>query len=129
MNVHHIGYAVKSIKESINDFIELGFTPVGESLVDAGRSIEILFLKNGDYCIELVAPTNNRSPVSEALRKSGNTPYHICFRTCNLTNEIETLKKSGYIIIADPLEAPAIDNKKVAFLYKINIGLIELVEE
>lgn len=129
LNVHHIGYAVKSIKESINDFIELGFTPVGEAISDTGRNIEILFLENGDYCIELVAPMNNHSPVSETLRKSGNTPYHICYMTCNLANEIETLKKSGYIVIADPLEAPAINNKKVAFLYKINIGLIELVEE
>lgn len=129
MKVHHIGYAVKSIKESINDFIALGFKPISEAIVDVERSIEILFLENEDYCIELVAPINNRSPISDILRKSGNTPYHICYKTYNLINEIENLKKCGYIVIAAPLEAPAINNRKVAFLYKINIGLIELEEE
>lgn len=128
MNVHHIGYAVKNIDESVNEFIQLGFIPVGKTVVDTKRNIEILFLKNESYCVELVAPMIQRSPVSETLRKSGNTPYHICYQTTSLADEIEILKKSGYIVIADPLEAPAIDNKKVVFLYKINSGLIELVE-
>lgn len=128
MNIHHIGYAVKQIKESVNDFIQLGFIPVGEIVVDKNRNIEILFLKNENYCVELVAPMNQRSPVSEILRKSGSTPYHFCYQTTDLADQIQVLKKIGYIVIAEPLEAPAIDNKKVAFLYKINSGLLELVE-
>ena len=39
------------------------------------------------------------------------------------------LEKMGYVVINEPLEAPAIDNRKVAFMYHMNVGLIELVEE
>ncbi len=129
MTIHHIGYAVKNIPDSLGEFIALGFTPIGEEIADTGRNISILFLKNNDYCIELVAPLNNRSPVSEMLRKSGNQPYHLCYISSNLKDDMDNLKKAGYVVINDPMEAPAIDNRKVAFLYHMNVGLIELVEE
>lgn len=129
MTIHHIGYAVKSIPDSLAAFTALGFTAIGEAINDTGRNISIQFLKNDNYCVELVAPLNNRSPVSEMLKKSGNQPYHLCYNSSNLTDDIENLKKRGYIVINEPLEAPAIDNRKVAFMYHMNVGLIELVEE
>ena len=130
MTIHHIGYAVKSIPDSIKHFTELGFTPMEEAIVDNARNITIQFLKNGDYCVELVAPLGSgRSPVSEILRKSGNQPYHICYNSSNLQEDMDNLKKQGYVVINEPLEAIAIGNRKVTFMYHMNVGLIELVEE
>ena len=39
------------------------------------------------------------------------------------------LKKKRFILLGKPVEACAINNKKVCFMYNREVGLIELVEE
>ena len=58
MKIHHIGYAVKNIKSSINEFLELGFKKCGDLVEDTGRNIVIQFISNQHYTIELIAPLN-----------------------------------------------------------------------
>jgi len=129
MKIHHIGYAVNNIEDSLNEFKKLGYKCVENKIVDKKRKVIIQFIKNGDYSIELVAPLGKESPVTNLLKKQGNSPYHICYETDNLEKEIKDLDDDGFVIISDLLKAPAIYNKKVIFLYKKEIGLIELVEE
>jgi methylmalonyl-CoA/ethylmalonyl-CoA epimerase len=129
MKIHHIGYAVNNIEDSLNEFKKLGYKCVENKIVDKKRKVIIQFIKNGDYLIELVAPLGKESPVTNLLKKQGNSPYHICYETDNLEKEIKDLDDDGFVIISDLLKAPAIYNKKVIFLYKKEIGLIELVEE
>ncbi len=129
MKIHHVGYLVADIDIAMNDFIWLGYELKGEVCVDQKRNIKIQFLKNGNHLIELVSPLNDSSPVNNTLKKSGSSPYHICYETPILIEQITKLKKQGYIIIAEALEAPAIGNKKVVFLYKNSVGIVELVEK
>ncbi len=129
MKIHHVGYLVADIDIAMNDFIWLGYELKGEVCVDQKRNIKIQFLKNGNHLIELVSPLNDSSPVNNTLRKTGSSPYHICYETPILIEQITKLKKQGYIIIAEALEAPAIGNKKVVFLYKNSVGIVELVEK
>ena len=129
MKIHHIGYAVKNIEDSLNEFKKLGYKTIENKIVDNQRNVIIQFVKNGDYLIELIAPLNKESPVTSLLKKQGNSPYHICYETDNLKKEIEDLNNNGFVIISDLLKAPAINNKKVIFLYKKDIGLIELIEK
>jgi len=129
MKIHHIGYAVNNIEDSLNEFKKLGYKCVENKIVDKKRKVIIQFIKNGYYLIELVAPLGKESPVTNLLKKQGNSPYHICYETDNLEKEIKDLDDDGFVIISDLLKAPAINNKKVIFLYKKEIGLIELVEE
>lgn len=129
MKIHHIGYAVKKIEDSINEFKKIGYGTIGNKITDNLRNVIIQFIKNGDYLIELVAPLNKESPVTSLLKKQGNSPYHICYKTNNLEKKISDLGNSGFVVISDLLKAPTINNKKVVFLYKKEIGLLELVEE
>ena len=129
MKIHHIGYAVKNIQDSLNEFKKLGYKTIENKIVDNQRNVIIQFVKNGDYLIELVAPLNKESPVTSLLKKQGSSPYHICYETDNLKKEISDLGNNGFVVISNLLKAPAINNKKVIFLYKKDIGLIELVEE
>ncbi len=129
MKIHHIGYAVKKIEDSINEFKKLGYETIGNKIIDNLRNVIIQFIKNGDYLIELVAPLNKESPVTNLLKKQGNSPYHICYETHDIKKEIKNLENNGFVLISDLLEAPAINNQKVIFLYKKEIGLLELVEE
>lgn len=127
MKVHHFGYAVKSIEKSLVDFEILGFIPVGESYTDVGRRVKIQFIENGPVNLELIEPIADDSPVSDVLKKNGNTIYHICYASKDIEEDIKNLKKNRFIVIEEPKEAGAIDGCRVAFLYKKGVGLFELV--
>lgn len=128
MKIHHIGYAVKNISESIYFFELLGFKKEKDIIEDYSRNVKILFLKNQEYRIELIEPLEENSPVDKILNKNGNIPYHICYETNNLDKDISVLTDKGFILIDTPKKAEAISNKNVCFLYNKNIGLLELLE-
>lgn len=127
MKIHHIGYTVKDIDTAMGDFVLLGYSAIGEKCLDDKRNIIIQFMRNGDYIIELVAPANDASPVTNILKKLGSTPYHVCYETDDIHASVAELKSAGFMVIAEPLEAPAIEIRKVAFLFKNAVGIIELV--
>ena len=128
MEIHHIGYAVKYINKAINDFKILGFHQISKIYTDDTRKVYISFLFNNIIQIELVAPINDHSPINQVL-KNGETPYHLCFAVTNIDDEIAKLKKYNFISIDNPSESLAINNRRVCFIYKLGIGLIELVEK
>lgn len=131
MKIHHIGYAVKGIEKAKETFQVLGYEAEGEVVFDKERNVNILFMVNEDYRIELVAPgePSEPSPVDSWLKiKKGGLPYHICYEVSDMEREIERMKKEKFILAEQPKEAPAIGGCKVAFLYKGAVGLIELVE-
>lgn len=133
MKVHHIGYLVKDIKQSEAQFLSLGFQVERLISFDAYRQVNIEFLVNGDYRVELVEPANQESPFYSLLRKFHNEPYHMCYevRGGALQDEIKQMEKVGYVLMNEPQLAPCIakGNQRVAFLMTPNAGIIELLEE
>lgn len=143
MRIHHIGYLVKHMDAAISEFEKLGFslkengfsenTPNkrggGGITRDSIRSINISFMENGAYCVELVEPWGLESPIYGLLKKYKNCPYHICYYSDDLERKIKQLEHEGWMLFQPPETAPAIGGKKVAFLIHPAIGMIELVEE
>ena len=131
MNIHHIGYAVHNIDHAIKSFLSLGYS-IGNKTIDTNRKVIIVFVKNGNVKVELIAPLELGSPVEGVLEKNGPTPYHICYKVLNIDDAIKDLMKEGWIVLIKPAVAPAITENereaKVAFLYNKNVGLIELLE-
>ena len=129
MLIDHIGYAVKNIDKAISDFRTLGF--VFEDVIDdSDRNVKLCFGINSNYRIELVAPLNveKESPVDLCLKKLGSTPYHICYISDNLEADIEALSQNKFKILIPPQKAVAFNGKRVAFMCKLAIGLLEIVE-
>ena len=129
MKVHHIGYLVKNINKSIASFEKIGFLLISDITHDEIRKVDICFLKNGNYVIELVSPYSPESVTYNLLSRYKNAPYHICYETNDLDKEVSNLVNSGFIVIQEKEVAPAIDNKNVVFLFNTSIGIIELVEK
>ena len=129
MKVHHIGYLVKSIDESIGYFLDLGFEISKTKSFDEIRNINICFLVKDGLCIELIEGINEMSVVYKLYEKYKNVAYHICYESNDISKDIKTLESKGYTTVSDIEAAPCIENKKVVFLYNRNIGFIELVEE
>ena len=109
-------------------FQNIGYTLISGPVTDDKRNVEIAFVQNNGYLIELISPLNENSPITNYLTKIGNTPYHFCYEVKNIDESIATLRALRFMVVEKPSEAIAIDNQKVAFLYSPNYGLLELLE-
>ena len=128
MKIHHIGYLVKNMKKSLEEFLKLGYLVEGDIINDDIRQISIVFLIKDRYRIELVSPQDRGSATGDLLKKIGNSPYHICYEVPCLDEAIVEFEKNGYLLTIEPQIAPAINNKRVAFLYNMHLGMIEILE-
>jgi len=129
MDFHHVGLAVRSIEETAKWYIGAGFSR-SETIEEPIQNVLIAFLKRDDCpLLELVQPVDNTSPVYNVLKKTGVTPYHFCYETADLEKTIGDLEKQDYKVLVEPVHAIAFNNRKISFLYHIDVGLIELLEK
>lgn len=127
MKIDHIGYAVKDIDKAKAVFEKLGYS-FEQTVTDTNRNIFISFGKMDGYRIELVAPISSGSPVDSYLANIGATPYHICYVSENIEEDIKSLEKNRFKVLLPLTSAVAFDSKRVVFLYSLAVGMIEIVE-
>lgn len=127
MNLHHIGYAVRQIDEAFKYFKLLGFSVSSDIVEDTVRNVRICFIENNGVKIELIEPMNGKSPITDVLSKNGPTPYHLCVEVEDIIKSVSDLQKNGFMLLSPPKAAPAIERKPVAFLFRKEIGVVELV--
>lgn len=132
MKIHHIAYAVADIAAARKKMEYLGYEVSQPVMQDTFRNIKIEFMRHAEsgLLIELVEPEGEPNPVSGCLDKNNGmaAPYHICYETENLEEEIERARGNGFLMIQKPAPASAIDGRRVAFLVSKDGGMIELVE-
>lgn len=128
LKYHHIGIACDNIYTTARIYESFGYKQ-GDFIVDNLQNIEICFLEHPTMPkIELLGKTNEKSPIIQTLAKVGTAPYHICYEVTDIDKSISELKALKFLVVAKPKPACAINNKRVAFLYNKDMGLIELVE-
>ena len=129
LTIDHIGYAVNNINKSKEAFIKLGYQ-FDELVEDHDRNIYICFGEMNGYRVELISPLSNSedSPVDSYLKKTGPTPYHICYKSDNIEESIQQLQSEKFRVIIPLAEAIAFNGKRVVFMYNRFIGMIEIVE-
>lgn len=129
-NIEHIGIAVKDIKDSTELFSKLlNVAPYKSEEVET-EGVETVFFKTGETKVELLAATNEQSPIAKFIDKKGEGIHHIAFEVSNIDEEIKRLKSEGFILINDQPKNGA-DNKRIAFLHpkSTNGVLIEICQE
>lgn len=126
---HHIGYAVHEISETAAYYINAGWQ-LSDEITDEKQNTKISFLtREGFPLIELVAPVDEKSPVVEILKKNGVTAYHVCYEVADIDEAISKLRKQQYVQLFKPVEAIALNNRKICYLYNNKTGLIEIIEK
>lgn len=126
---HHIGYAVKDIASTAAFYTKVGWT-MSEIYTDTIQNTYIAFLnRDGFPLIELVAPIDETSPICNTLKKVGNSTYHVCYAVPDIDIAIAELRAQRYMPLFKPVEAVAMDNKKICYMMHPDVGLIELVEQ
>ena len=134
MKIHHFGIACENIRKSKKHYEELGFQVASELITDSDRNLDYLFLKNGEILIELISKNDSmlRSDIDIILEQKkivGNKIYHIGYASTNIELDVINLVQQGYKLIKAPSPAIAVDNRRVAFLIHVDLGVVELVEE
>lgn len=128
MKIHHVGYLTKSIVSAQKEFLRMGFAEEKKMAFDPYRGIDILFMRSGDYRVELIEPKDENSPLYPLLKRYKNTPYHFCFVSDGLQNDIARLQEEGYLLMQEPMTAPCLGDAKAAFLMHPDLGIVELAE-
>ena len=125
--IHHIGYVTNNIDETANEWLYLGYTK-GPKILDTIQNTYIsLLYKENSPSIELVEPVDDHSSVNKILKKVGVSPYHICYEVPNINDTYKEMIVNGYIPLFRPVEAIAFNNKLISYLYKKEVGYIELI--
>lgn len=128
MKPHHIGYLVKNMEKSVLQMEFLGYKTETPVVYDPSRKIDICFMINGGYRIELIVSKDDSSVVAGLSKKMKATPYHICYETDSIEKTGKLLRGKGYVPMGSATVAPALDGHLAAFFYHREIGIIELVE-
>ncbi len=130
MKLHHVAYTTKNLEKKASELAALmGFKPIAEPVYDPTQQVRIQFLDMGNgSLLELLEPHDDKSPVSRHL-KAGGGLYHMCYEVEDIVGTLDRLRNSGEaIVVCEPVAAPAIDNRRVAFVVTLSRDLIEFVE-
>lgn len=128
--IEHIGIAVKSLAAANEIYSRLlGSNPYKEELVES-EGVNTAFFKTGNNKIELLEATRSDSAIAKFIEKKGEGIHHIAFDVEDIVEEIERLKKEGFVVLNETPKIGA-DNKLVCFLHPKSCHgvLVELCQE
>jgi methylmalonyl-CoA/ethylmalonyl-CoA epimerase len=128
--IEHIGIAVKDLNVSNEVFTKLFGNPPYKQEEVVSEHVKTSFFMNGPNKIELLEATSSESAIAKFIEKKGEGIHHIAFDVENILDEVNRLKKEGFLILNETPKIGA-DNKLVVFLHpkSSNGVLIELCQE
>jgi methylmalonyl-CoA/ethylmalonyl-CoA epimerase len=129
-NIEHIGIAVNDIEASNKVFTKIFGKESYKSESVQSESVITSFFQVGESKIELVAATNQDSPIAKYLAKNREGMHHIAFDVVDIKSEMKRLQSLGIRTLNDQPKQGA-DNKLICFLHPkdTNGVLIELCQE
>lgn len=127
LRIHHVGFAVKDIDESLAKWIldgyEIAISPVDDFGI--GVACALLVDKSG-LSVELVAPLPGTNSLDSRLRRGGGLD-HICYVTENILVQLELERGKGALLVMEPIIS-VLFGKPVAFVLRKTGLLVELIE-
>lgn len=129
-NVEHIGIAVKNLAASIPLFEKLLNSKCYKTELVENENVNTAFLKTGETKIELLESMDPNGVIARFIEKKGEGIHHIAFEVNDIEDEMERLKKEGFVLLNEKPKVGA-DNKLICFLHPkhTNGVLIELCME
>ncbi len=127
--IDHIGVAVKDLDKAVafyRDVLGLKFLEKEEV---ASQKVRVAKFDLNGVHIEFLEPTSKDSPIAKFIEKKGEGIHHIAYRTDDVADEIESLKRKNVKLINEhPVEGSG--STKIAFVHpKSSMVLTELVQK
>lgn len=128
--IEHIGIAVKDMDAAELTYERLLNSPSYKREEVASERVVTSFFKSGPNKIELLAATDEQSPIYKFIEKKGEGIHHIAFAVEDIYSEMERLKTQGFNLLNENPKIGA-DNKLVCFVHPKGAHgvLIELCQE
>jgi methylmalonyl-CoA/ethylmalonyl-CoA epimerase len=139
--LNHIGVVVQDVLEIAEVLRTLGLKPLTKPEPDPVQKVTACFMgKEGpdEVHIELLEPTEDRSPIAKFLRKKGGGLHHLCFEVDDIHAATRDLEQKGFKVVSEPVECIGYDRSfnlgkecstRIAFLMTSNKLLIELLQK
>lgn len=129
MKIHHLGVAVRSLKEALSFYGEtlgLKVTTVEEV---PSEGVRVAFLPAGEARIELLEALGPDSPIARFIAKKGEGIHHICLEVADIEAKVAELTAAGAEIIAPAIRVGA-GGHRIAFVHPRSASgvLVELKE-
>ena len=128
--IEHIGIAVKDMDAAELTYERLLNSPSYKREEVASERVVTSFFKSGPNKIELLAATDEQSPIYKFIEKKGEGIHHVAFAVEDIYSEMERLKTQGFNLLNENPKIGA-DNKLVCFVHPKGAHgvLIELCQE
>ena len=130
MKLDHIGIAVANLEKAAALYADaLGLEPAGPPVDDSIQQVRVQFWRRpGDsVSVELIQPLAATSPTARQA-DSGGGFAHLCYQVEDIDGEVQAAWQRGGIIVRNPVAASAFNNRRIAFVFFRDIGLVEFVE-
>ena len=126
--VHHIGIAVKNLKESVPLFEKLLGIKAEIHEAQSQRVTEACFKLGDEAEIDLLEPMGEDSTVAKFLEKRGEGLHHIALEVENINDGLKAMENQGIQLI-DKAGREGVAGQ-IGFLHPKSTGgvLIELIE-
>ena len=130
MRIHHLGVAVRSIREAEKIYREAFGLEVAAVEEVPAEGVRVAFLPAGGPRIELLEPLGPGSPIARFLERKGEGIHHVCFEVPDVEAAVERLRARGAEIIEPAIRVGA-GGHRIAFVHprSANGVLVELKEE
>jgi len=130
MRLHHTGIVVSDIKSYGEAYAStLGLSARTEIFHDPIQKVRVQFWGGGEAesLIELIEPAGEDSPAWRSCKKGGGLD-HLCYETADIEKTLRESLAKGGAIVRDLAPAVAFAGRRIAFVYFLELGLIEFVE-
>ncbi len=130
MRLHHTGIVVRDIKSYGEAYAAtLGLSARTEIFYDPIQKVRVQFWGGGEAesLIELIEPAGEDSPVWRSCKKGGGLD-HLCYETTDIEKTVEESLSKGGALVRQIAPAVAFGGRRIAFVYFLELGLIEFVE-
>ena len=117
--LHHVGLGVASIAKLTQDAVTWD---------DPIQKVRVAFVELNGATIELVEPLGENSPVIRSIRE-GITLLHLCYEVPDLELALQRARTFGFRRIQKPVPAVAFEDRRIAWVFSFDYGLVELLEE
>jgi methylmalonyl-CoA/ethylmalonyl-CoA epimerase len=116
---HHVGLAVKSIRE---------VSPSSDIVVNKTQGVSMAFIRLYGITIELLEPLGDTSPIARSLQ-TGVKLLHLCFEVPDLDVALDVCRSAGFHRVSRPVTVPEFEGRKVVWVFSRQYGLFELLEQ
>jgi methylmalonyl-CoA/ethylmalonyl-CoA epimerase len=126
--LHHIGFVVPTLDAGQAMFRIMGFDVSAPAYTDPVQKVTVQFIQPAsDVLVELIAPADEKSPVSRFLAKQGAGLHHLCYEVFDIDAASEFLRQQGSVVTCAPVGAVAFGGRRIAFHYWQR-QIVELLE-